>query len=797
VSIDDNEDEERRLRAAALKNVESILVARQRAEQELLAAKEALERRTRELEQQREWFQVTLSSIGDAVITTDVQGRITFLNPVAEAMTGWPNAEAQGKSLADVFHIINERTRQVAQNPIDRVIQGGTVVALANHTSLIARGGAEIPIEDSAAPIRDPKGNIVGCVMVFHDVTPRRAAERALRLSEEQLRAIFAQAAVGIAITDLAGCLMDANPSFCTILGYPLSELRGRSLLDVGMAQDRAKMQENIQRLLTEASPGYVTQNRYVRKDGSIVWSNTTLSVLRDESGEARRLISTLEDVSGQRQAEELRAHLAAIIESTDDAVITKTLEGIITSWNRSAERTFGYTAAEIIGQSITLLIPPDHVNEEPAIIERLRRDERIEHYETVRVTKHGALLNISLSVSPLKDSQGRIIGASKIARDITRQKRSEELLREADRRKDEFIATLAHELRNPLAPIRQAAMISVAPTASDAQKRWSHDVINRQVHHMSLLLDDLLDVSRVTRGTLELRLEMIDLAAVVDAALETARPILDSKRHRLTMELPAHRVSFAADPLRLAQVLSNLLTNAAKYTDHEGQISLRASESAELVTITVSDTGIGIPPEAISRIFDMFSQIKSSQDRSEGGLGIGLALTKGLVQMHGGVIEARSDGAGRGSAFTVRLPRRTLSGSKHKQPIVGAVEMASSRRRVLIADDNRDAADSLAALLEMQGHEVSIVHNGAEALARFSTLMPEVVLLDIGMPELDGYEVAQQVRELAGGRAVRLIAVTGWGQEGDRARAMQAGFDHHFTKPVDPARLLELIACK
>jgi PAS domain S-box-containing protein len=794
VSID-NEDEERQLRAAALKNVESILVARKHAEQELLAAKQALELRTRELEQQREWFQVTLSSIGDAVITTDVEGRITFLNPVAEAMTGWPNAEAQGKPLTDVFHIINERTRQIAHNPIERVIQTGSVVELANHTSLIARDGAEVPIEDSAAPIRDPQGNIAGCVMVFHDVTRRRTAERALRLNEEQLRAIFAQAAIGIALTDLSGRFIEANPRFRNILGYSLEELRERSLMDLGLAEDRVTMQQNMQRLFTEAAPSYVTQNRYVRKDGRIAWSNTTVSVLRDENGEAQRLISTIEDITGLRQADEVRAHLAAIIESTDDAVITKTLEGIITSWNRSAERTFGYTAAEMVGKSITLLMPPDHVNEEPAILERLKRGERIEHYETIRVTKQGVLLNVSLSVSPLKDSQGRIIGASKIARDITRQKRSEEALREADRRKDEFIATLAHELRNPLAPIRQAAMISVAATASEAQKRWSHDVINRQVHHMSLLLDDLLDVSRVTRGTLELRLEMIDLAAVVDAALETARPILDSKRHRLTVELPAHRVSFAADPLRLAQVLSNLLTNAAKYTDHEGQISLRTIESGELVTITVSDTGIGIPPESISRIFEMFSQIKSSQDRSEGGLGIGLALTKGLIQMHGGVIEARSDGLGRGSEFTVRLPRRVLSGSKDRQPVLGAVEVSCSRRRVLIADDNRDAADSLAALLRMQGHEVSIVHNGAEALARFNTLMPEVVLLDIGMPELDGYEVARQVRELAGVRAVRLIAVTGWGQEGDRARAIQAGFDHHFTKPVDPTRLMELVA--
>jgi PAS domain S-box-containing protein len=791
-----DEDEHQRVRAAALKTAESIVIARQRADRELLAAKEALERKTEELEQQREWFQVTLSSIGDAVITTDVESRVTYLNPVAEAMTGWPGAHAKGQPLADIFHIINEYTRQIVQNPIQKVIDTGSVIGLANHTSLIARDGTEIAIEDSAAPIRDRRGNVVGCVMVFHDVTGKRQAERALQISEGQLRAIFAQAAVGIAINDLNGCFMEANPQFCNILGYSAEELRGRSLLEVSLAEESAANQEHLRRLLAGAAPSYFVQNRYVRRDGRIVWCNTTASILRDAEGQSQRLILCIEDITLQRQAEQLRAHLAAIVESTDDAVITKTLEGIITSWNRGAEHIFGYRADEVIGKSITLLMPPDHVNEEPAILERLKRGERIDHYETIRVSKGGALLNISLSVSPLKEPQGNIVGASKIARDITRQKHAEKSLREADRRKDEFIATLAHELRNPLAPIRQAAMISVAPRASEAQKRWSHEVINRQVHHMALLLDDLLDVSRVTRGKLELRLEMVDLRAVVDAAVETARPSLDGKRHRLTVEMAAEPVSFAADPLRISQVLSNLLTNAAKYTDSDGSIRLRATSNADVITISVSDNGIGIPPEAISGIFAMFSQIKSGQDRSDGGLGIGLALTKGLVELHGGGIEARSEGLGRGSEFVVRLPRRTLPGSAHHQAATPAIE-ATVQRRVLIADDNHDAADSLAAVLQLHGHEVSIVHNGADALASFRTLNPEVVLLDIGMPALDGYEVARQVRQQPLDRAVKLIAVTGWGQEEDRARASEAGFDHHFTKPIDPVRLLALIGCE
>jgi PAS domain S-box-containing protein len=788
-----DEREESRLRAVALKNSESILIARQRAEQELLAAKEALQRRTEELEQQRAWFEVTLSSIGDAVITTDIEGRVTFMNPVAEAVTGWPNSEAQGRLLQHIFHIINEDTRQVAQNPIDHVIETGSVIGLANHTSLIARDGAEIPIEDSAAPIRDPQGNVTGCVIVFHDVTHRRATERALRMGEQRLRAIFAQAPVGVAIAELDGRFVEANPKFCDILNYSIEEIRARSFVDIGIAGEQAAIREGIQCLLNGAISSYVTQNRCVRKDGSIVWCNTAVSVLRGESGEAQRLIGTFEDITADRQAEELRSRLAAVVEFSDDAIITKTLEGIITTWNPGAQRMFGYAADEVVGSSITLLFPPGQVDEEAAILERLRRGERIEHYETIRRTKNGTLLNVSLSVSPLKDSKGQIIGASKIARDITRQKRAEEALRETDRRKDIFLATLAHELRNPLAPIRQAAMISIAPASSEAQKRWSHDVISRQVRQMSLLLDDLLDISRVTRGTLALRVEMTDLADVIDAAIETARPSIDGKGHHFTVELPQEPVLFAGDPLRLSQVVSNLLTNAAKYTDEQGHIRLRAVVDSQHITISISDTGVGIAPESLSRVFGMFSQIKSSHDRSEGGLGIGLALAKALIELHGGTIVARSEGAGCGSEFIVRLPHRTLATSTQNQHIAVATE-TPIRRRVLIADDNKDAAQSLAILLRMQGHEVNIVHNGSDALAKFDTLMPDAVLLDIGMPDMDGYQVARQVRRRAVGRPVKLIAVTGWGQEGDKARALEAGFDHHFTKPIDPLRLMGLI---
>ena len=365
---------------------------------------------------------------------------------------------------------------------------------------------------------------------------------------------------------------------------------------------------------------------------------------------------------------------------------------------------------------------------------------------------------------------------------------------RDADRRKDEFLATLAHELRNPLAPIRQAALISKAPTATDAQKRWSHDVIDRQVQHMSLLLDDLLDISRVTRGTLALRMQSTELASVIETAVETARPTIDTKRHLLTVDIPPEAIRFTADPLRVAQVLSNLLTNAAKYTDPEGQIRLVARCEAGDVVIRVADSGIGISAQALPRVFNMFSQVHSTTDRSEGGLGIGLALAQGLIELHGGTIEASSAGLGCGSEFTVRMPRRVVVELVQNTSNASPTTRATLSRRILIADDNRDSAETLAALLRMEGHEVTSVHDGPVALSVFGELKPDVALLDIGMPGLTGYEVARKMRQSAPRAPLTLIAITGWGQDIDKERAFAAGFDHHLTKPVDPQRLVELL---
>ncbi len=376
---------------------------------------------------------------------------------------------------------------------------------------------------------------------------------------------------------------------------------------------------------------------------------------------------------------------------------------------------------------------------------------------------------------------------------DVTQRKAQETALLEADRRKDEFLATLAHELRNPLAPIRQAASIARKDNATEAQKRWSNNVIERQVQHMSLLLDDLLDVSRITHGTLQLRKQDTDLQSIVDAAVETARPLIDERQHRLVVDV-SESLHVHGDPLRLAQVLSNLMTNAAKYTNPRGTIRVTAATRGDDLVMSVEDTGIGIASEDLPRVFGMFAQLRSAQDHAAGGLGIGLALAKGIVELHSGRIEAWSGGPGHGSRFTVYLPAGLRPAAVQVEP-QGMLNGKSSHRRILLADDNRDAAESLAIILRLEGHQVELAHDGEAALRMFAEKRPDVALLDIGMPRSNGYEVARLIRAEPGGGEVMLVAITGWAQDADRTRSREAGFDHHLTKPIEPDALIELLA--
>ena len=367
--------------------------------------------------------------------------------------------------------------------------------------------------------------------------------------------------------------------------------------------------------------------------------------------------------------------------------------------------------------------------------------------------------------------------------------------LKEADRKKDEFLAMLAHELRNPLAPIRNAVQIFRAKGPAAPELQWATEVIDRQVHQMSRLVDDLLDVSRITRGKIELRKELVELGTIVESAVEACRPLIETWGHRLTVTVPPRPIRLHADPTRLAQVLANLLNNAAKYTNQGGQIGLSAELEGDEVTLVVRDTGIGIPETMLPEIFDMFTQVERTVARSEGGLGIGLTLVQRLVELHGGTVEARSEGAGKGSEFIVRLPVATDAQRAAGERPAETERAHATTRRILIVDDNRDAADSLGMLLELSGHEVHTAYDGASGLEAMRAHRPAVALVDIGMPGMDGYAVASEARSDPELGCVKLVALTGWGSQEDRRRSKDAGFDHHLVKPVDTTVLESLIS--
>lgn len=506
-----------------------------------------------------EHLRVTMHSLGDAVIATDDRGCVTQLNPVAEGLTGWRSEDALGHALKDIFVIVNEETRQPAPNPVERVLQEGTIAALANHTVLISRTGREIPIDDSAAPVRTEDGRVVGTVMVFRDITERRQIER-----------------------------------------------------------ERA-------------------------------------------------------------QRERVSRQLAAIVESSHDAILGTDLEGTITAWNRAAERMYGYTASEAIGKSIRLIVPAHRSAEEDGVLDKIRAGERVDHFETVRRRNDGTEFPVSLSLSPVRDADGTVIGASKIARDITQRKEIEDQrarilsrekaarteLERASRLKDEFLAVLSHELRTPLNAVRGYAQLLASGTLSSERAAHALDAIQRNAQAQARLVESLLDLSRILAGKLELDLQAVDLSQLIAAAIDVIRPEIDAKRITVDVAMTTTETAIVGDASRLQQVFWNLFSNAAKFTPPGGRIDVRVSRADSQVRIQVSDTGQGIDPKFLPYVFDRFRQEDRGGGKSPVGLGLGLAIVREMVQAHGGTVVAASDGDGCGSTFTVQLPSNLTASSR------------------------------------------------------------------------------------------------------------------------------------
>ncbi len=1104
------------------------------------AARRVAEEASREIEEQRERLRTTLASIGDAVIATDAEGRITTLNAVAEALTGWASGEAAGQPLDAVFRIVNERTRQPVESPVTRAMREGRIVGLANHTVLIAKDGTERPIDDSAAPIRCKVGEVVGCVLVFRDVTERREAERRLHRSEERYRALVTATSLMVWTTDPDGLVVEDSPTWRAFTGQSFGQWRGRGWLDALHPDDRERAAAAWGRAVGGRT-AYAVEYRVRRHDGEYRWTAVRgVPVLNDDGG-VREWVGTNTDITDLKRAEEaaaersritalradvsnalaaaqpmrealqgcceaLVAHLgvafariwthdeadgvlilqasagqythldgphsrvkvgefkigriaasrqphltndvphdpevgdrawagregmvafagypllvedrvvgvvamfarrpltdailsdlapltdqiaqhvhrkraeAALRESelryrlvgqaANDAIWDWDLVTNRVSWNDGLRARFGYTP-EQVGPDATWWYEAIHPDERERVVheihaaidggEELWQDEYrfrradgsyAEVFDRGRVVREagrpvrmvGSMLDLtarkraertarflaeasaaladltdyestlqkvaSLAVPTFADwcavdmldeagerrrvavthadpskvrlakeveerypsrpdaphgidrvlrtgepelaedipdsllaavahdeehlrtlrelglrsyvcvpikSLGRTLGGITFASDQPgRRYDASDLrvaqdlasraavaiqnaslyraLKEADRRKDEFLATLAHELRNPLAPIRNALQIMKLSGEREAGEQ-ARSLMERQLGQLVRLVDDLMDVSRISRNKLELRRERVELARVVESAVETSRPLVDQQGHRLTVTLPPEPVYLDADLTRLAQVFMNLLNNSAKYTEPGGRIWLTAERQGSDVVVSVRDTGMGIPKDKLPGVFELFSQVEGTMFRSQGGLGIGLSLVKRLVEMHGGSITAHSEGPGRGSTFTVRLPVLSEALRPHQEGERREEAAPTTALRILIVDDNRDSADSLGMMLRLLGNDIQTAYDGVEAVAVAEASRPHVVLLDIGLPRQNGYEACRRIREHPWGRGMVLIALTGWGQESDVRRSHEAGFDHHMVKPVDPNALMKLLA--
>jgi PAS domain S-box-containing protein len=585
------------------------------------------------------------------------------------------------------------------------------------------------------------------------------------------------------------------------ILGYRASEILGKSSLVFYSLEDveRGLPKQSID--LAKARGTYVEEGWRIRNDGAKFWAHVELTAIREKRGELHGFLQVMRDLTEQHEARgvlrQSEDRFRRLVEGVQEyAIFMLDPKGNVATWNRGAQRMKGYRAEEIIGKHFSCFYTPEALAErQPERNLRIAVRERQFEGEGWRVRRDGRRFWAGVLITALFDENGELEGFAKVTRDLS-EKRKIEALAEADRQKDEFLAVLAHELRNPLAPISNALYLSdqsevVVPT----ELARAIEAAKRQVRHMARLLDDLLDLTRIGRGILDLNKEKVDVRSIITSCVESVRSLIEERRHELTVKLLPDPVWVEADAVRLEQVVMNLLTNAINYTDDGGQIRLTLNRQGDEVVIRVIDSGIGIAPAEISHIFTLFVRGQPRHGYPVAGTGIGLALVKRLVEAHGGRVSALSEGLGKGSELIVRLP--AANSRPEAAPLPSGKTSASSSAipsRVLVVDDNCDSAESLALVLKTAGHEVRIANAPGEALKIMPSFLPKVIILDIGLPEMDGYELCRRMRERFDLTGVMLIALTGWGQMQDLQMSKRAGFHHHLVKPVDPGYLINLL---
>jgi PAS domain S-box-containing protein len=678
----DNEDEQ--IRSVALKNAHSVLQARRRAE-------EALRR-------QSDWLQVTLASIGDGVISTDAEGRVTFMNRVAESLTGWAQAEALGQLLPDVFRIVNEQTREPVDNPALRALRDGTIVGLANHTLLIARDGTERPIDDSAAPIRDQHREVGGVVLIFRDVTERRRAEAALRATEEFNRGILVSSPDCIKALDLEGRLMMMNTTcLCLMEADDFTPFLGREWSELWPPESRPL----VRQAMAEACAGGTSHFQAFRPTatGTPKWWDVIVAPVRDADGRVARLVATSRDITERKAID--------------------------------AER------------------------------ERL----------------------------------------------LAKERHSREIAEAATRAKDEFLATVSHELRTPLNAMLGWARLLSSGKLDDETKSRGLKAIEQNARAQAQLIEDLLDVSRIISGKFRLDSQPIHLAQPIEAAIESVRPSAEAKGVGLQVTLDPDADLVSGDAGRLQQVVWNLLSNAVKFTPRQGRVQVRLTRVNSNVEIAVTDTGQGIAPEALPRVFDRFWQADGSSTRPHNGLGLGLAIVRHITELHGGSVAADSPGLGQGATFIVRLPGAVVNapaidedGLRPKASGEAALRFEPSLSleavRVLVVDDEPETLLLLSTVLTQCGARVMTASSAKEGFRELQTWRPDVIVSDIGMPVEDGHSFMKRakvwMRETS--TWIPAVALTAFARAEDRMKALSSGYQIHVPKPVEPAELIAVI---
>jgi PAS domain S-box-containing protein len=599
---------------------------------------------------------------------------------------------------------------------------------------------------------------------------------------------------------DPAGHILSWNLGAQRIKGYAPEEIIGRHF-SVFYTRESVERRWPEHELSVAAEEGRFEEEGWrVRKDGARFWASVTITALRDPRGRLLGFSKITRDLSERKQNEEALRHseerFRLLVEGVVDyAIYMLDPDGVISSWNAGAQRIKGYAREEVLGRHVSHFYTDEdkRAGRPWAELAVARREGRAED-EGWRVRKDGERFWARVVVTALYDPEGRLRGFAKVTQDLT-QRRHIQDLEKAARNVNEFIAMLAHELRNPLAPIRTAVQVMAQLPPGDPGHDAMRRTIERQGDQLARIVDDLLDITRVTRGAFTLERAPLEIAEAVRRAAETALPEIEARRHRLELDVP-EGLRVEGDLHRLTQLLANLLNNAARYTPEGGRIFVSARAEDASIVVRVRDTGRGIAPSLIGRVFDMFVQGRPPLERVGGGLGVGLALARRIAELHHGTLDAQSAGEGLGAELTLRLPALQDAGVATEAPRAAA-HPPLAPRRVLVVDDNEDAAASLALLLQSLGHETAVAKDGAEALRLAQEFRPDIVLLDIGMPGMDGYEVARRLRDLRGGRPVRVVAITGWGQEADRERSRQAGFDLHLVKPLDPQDLAQALGDK